>query len=384
MLETLLQTIRNHCTSSSPLFTILSKMTHSGIINYMSIDSGATEEEEKHEDHSEWKLFHYGLGSAFQNVVVNEGFQIRDFQSSQAAVSLIDPETLGRLRREASVIQNNKMRSQPVIVLALYSCCMLPCFGFIGPGLVPDDAIPLPIGIIGSLGFFFLLHYIVDKFLQKKADAKLTALVDSYQHVFLEEYGVELGYSPRHCFGNPCINLRRPHQLGDVGDSKAMDGRYPPIYLDRLIPGEIHIDEKEYDATSSLKVDAETWTLLRSTHKKMIKQEDCNPTMRTYLTILLGWWVVGIYWAIKIRFGFFILAASTYILAWVFEYVMDKRNLRVYEEVTEAVNEALQKDKGNSLLTVEFHASELPGREGKLGRRYQFVTPHMSPSNELV
>jgi len=345
----------------------------------MSIDSDATDEEGKHEDYSEWRLF----GSAFQNAVVNEGFQIRDFQSSRggAAVSVIDPKTLGRLRKEASVIQNNKIRYRHAVVLPLWFCCI----GLLD--MVPDDAIPLlVIAIVGSLGFVFLLHYVVGTFLQKKADAKLTALVDSYQHVFLEEYGVDLSFVPHDSFGNPCINLRRPHQLvvRDVGDSKPTDGRYPPIYLARLIPGEIHIDAKEHDATS-LNVDAEIWTLLRSTHKKMIKQ-DYNPAMTCLLTILLllGWGV-GSYWASKIRFGFFFQVALIYIQIWLFEFAMDNRNLSVYEEVTKAVNQALQqKGKGNSFLTVEFHSSERPGREGKLGRRYQFVTPDLSRSNELV
>ena len=61
----------------------------------------------EHEDYSEWRLIHAGLGSAFQIVVVKEGFQNKDFQTRQGAmISVIDPEVLGELRKEASTIWN--------------------------------------------------------------------------------------------------------------------------------------------------------------------------------------------------------------------------------------------------------------------------------------
>jgi hypothetical protein len=89
-----------------------------------------------------------------------------------------------------------------------------------------------------------------------KTDARAAALVESYHPTFHQENGIELGYDrfkvapqdgeDRSTY--PCIYLRRSRQL--VGDEEApnvaqndkdMDPFFPPIYVTRLIPGEISI-----------------------------------------------------------------------------------------------------------------------------------------------
>ena len=341
------------------------------------------EEGRKAEEYSEWRLLHGGLGWAFEIVDVNEDFHIRDFQSSQGAVSVIDPDTLGRLRKEASVILNNRIRCQLVAVLALFLSCMFMFFYLLGLGLVP------PVGMLVNGGVIIFLSYVAYTFLRQNADAKLTALVDSYQNIFINEYGVEIGYG-RFILGGwskfPAIYLRRPHQSAGkdeapvVVDSKDMDGCYPPIYLVPLIPGEIHI-LKEYDA-ASMKVDAETWTLLQSTHQSLIHL-DCSDKMLYQAILFWVGWLVCCGWLGTIQqYGFIIVGASPFIVFRVLKYRFAIRNLKVCYEVTKVVNEALQKD--NKQLAVEFHTSEVPGREGVHGQRYQFVQRDMTPTNEMV
>ena len=336
------------------------------------------EEGRKAEEYSEWRLLHGGLGWAFDIVAVNEDFHIRDFQSSQGAVSVIDPDTLGRIRKEASVILNNRIRCQLVVVLALFLSCMFTFFYLLGLGLVP------PVGMLVNWGVIIFLSYVAYIFLRQNADAKLTALVDSYQNIFLNEYGVELGYRRNNLLFS--IYLRRPHQSADkdeapvVVDSKDMDGRYPPIYLAPLIPGEIHIHEKEYDA-ASMKVDAETWTLLQSTQQSLIHWH-CSDKMTYKAILFLVGWLVCCGWLRTIQYGFIIVAASPYILLFVLKYGFDIRNLKVRYDVTNVVNEALQKD--NKQLAVEFHTSVVPGREGVHGQRYQFVQRDLTQTNEMV
>ena len=78
-----------------------------------------------------------------------------------------------------------------------------------------------------------------------------------------------------------------------------------------------------------------------------------------------------------------IVGGVGFTLTKVFVYAVDDQNLRVYAEVTKVVNQALQKKgKEHSLLAIEFHDSEVPGREGKLGRRYQFVQRDMAPASK--
>ena len=292
----------------------------------------------ENEEYSEWRLLHSrGLrGSTFDTVVVNEGFQNKDFQTNQGVFSVIDPEILGKLRKEASTIA--------------------------------------------------------------MIDAKVAALVESYQPRFLNEYGVELGYdkfssSPQgRCSSKvPGIYLRRPRRMVDEEDAPLgrdcddLDGeRIPPIYVFRLIPGEIDIGDKVYDA-SSMKIDSETWALLQSTHEKRIRW---HPSLKC-LAILcfIGSLVVEIWVANQVGVIVGQIISFVYILL-VFnicECVSDRLNRRACEEVTKVVNKALQKDKNKAHLAVEFHDSELPGREGKLGRRYRFVELALTPTrNELV
>ena len=353
------------------------------------IESAARDLHGKRERFSEWRMSHVGLGSAFQFVSVNKGFQNRDFQTIQGNVSVIDPEVLGKLRKEASTIWNINLCCQKAISVALYVFCAAFFLGFHWLSLVPEDV--LFISFIVTLGVAVILSYVAGRHLGKNADTQVAALVETYQPIFLQEYGVEIGYGRFNMSQEggwnilPAIYLRRPQRLVDEevapqgSDSDDLDGRFPPIYLSRLIPGEILIDEKEYDA-ASMKVDAETWALLQSTHQKMIKWP---PLMNIFWILLLLVFFLGCYWVSTTQGGFIVALALIPIVCWAYEYVMDKINLRVYCEVTKLVNDALRKGNG-SRLEVEFHSSEVPGREGKHSRRYQFVQLNRSPTNELV
>ena len=342
-------------------------------------------------EYSEWRLLHStGLrGSTFETVVVNEGFQNKDFQTSQGVFSVIDPEILGKLRKEASTIRNTTGEKFILILCFLYPLLMLPVLL-----LVPDDIIS--IFLFASFGVYVILGYIASIYLQTMTDAKIATLVESYQPRFLTEYGVELGYgkfSSGGCCKVPGIYLRRPRRLVDeeqaqvVGDCDDLDGgRIPPIYVFRLIPGEIDIGDKVYDA-SSMKVDAETWVLLQSTHKKMIRW---HPILKCLAILCLVGTYVGVQFWLSGHIGFVIRHIISFVFFFImiktYESVSDRLNRRACEEVTKDVNEALQKDRKNKAhLAVEFHDSELPGRKGNLSRRYRFVELALTPTrNELV
>ena len=113
-----------------------------------------------------------------------------------------------------------------------------------------------------------------------------------------------------------------------------------------------------------------------------------HPCMKTLSIVLILVFYLGCYWlgghAPCGGFIGLIMGAVVFIIAKACEMAVDNRNLRVYQEVTKVVNEALRKDKENSHLAVEFHASECPGREGNHGRRYLFVQLNPSPTHELV
>ena len=327
----------------------------------------------------------------FETVVVNEGYQGRDFQASPggAAASVIDPEILGKLRKEATTLRNRILRYQLAVYAGLYIGFMLLFVGYWSLGLVSDDVLFFGLVVFQSIWLVVLAVFTCRR---KNVDIQLTSLVESYQPLFREDYGVELGYgrfslSPKGGWVTlPGIYLRRPRRsnldeqeasVGEADDNAV--GTFSPIYLVPLIPGEIHIDETKYDA-ASMKVDAETWALLQSTHQVMVQW---HPMMK-FLAILclLGFFVLCNWLGIHAPCGGFIpliLGAVAFIVAKICEHGVDARNLKVYEKVTKVVNEVLQQqqqqqeDGRNAQVAVEFHDSELPGREGKLSRRYQFV-----------
>ena len=338
------------------------------------------------ESYSEWRLIDAGDIVAFENVVVSKGFQNRDFQTRQQAASVIDPEILGTLRKEASAISNHSMRCHLAVLLALYLSLLF--VGEYGLNLSLSDNAVVFI-VIYSMFVWLILVHLVKTYLRHKADPKLTALVESYRLQFLEDFGVELGYGrfcvPPACGKFPGIYLRRPRRMVDEevpcdSDSEVMDTRFPPIYVVRLIPGEIHIDDEEYDA-AAMKVDTKIWELLRSTHQKMMKQRIITKFIASLILFCMGLSFV-LLWHGTLPFGFLLLVAPIIIVCWVHNIAVDRLNLKLCCEVAKVVNRALQKNKEHTHLRVEFHTSGVPGREGKYGRRYQFVQLDQAPTIE--
>ena len=348
-------------------------------------------------NYSEWKL----LEPKYEQVVMNSGFHIRDFQrrthhqqQTTGGSSVIDPEVFGKLRKEALAIRNHTQRREVASALCLIpsilvvvalkvtlSMSMLPS---------PLSALLYPLDILMHWWWFeWLLYYggfVVTVFyipyrLEQNAVDKLTALVESYQPFFLKAYGIELGYNRfkgfRHLrLGVSClagISLRCPRRPAVLVDEEEVPGGdnvvledghevFPPIYIIPLIPGELHMQEKGYDA-ASMKVDAETWALLQSTHQETMARN----RFRDIVFILL----------VATGFCYGYLLCIVVGCLFIYPRLSDYQLLRAYEDVTKAVNAVLQKDddqkKSTQHLALEFCVSEHPGREGEHSRRYQFV-----------
>jgi hypothetical protein len=270
--------------------------------------------------------------------------------------------------------------------------------------------------LIGSNLLTFVMYHYISKIIFKNADNQVIALVESYKTQFLESFGVEIGHRPstksaRWSTDDSGIYLRRPRRqppppaaaTSEEGHSTTMgniesegswmmlldDVTIPPIFVDLVIPGDLHVDEKSYDA--SMKVDATAWTLLQKTHREMIP---LSRTMRVFHLIYCVVVLIFIFSASVAMFIFpsvliIILCALVVGVTYVLIRVFDRRNLRMYQEVSHRVTEALQKEDGSTDLVVEFTSSELPGRVPVNFRRYQFVrtlatTTGPPPTTEIV
>ena len=106
-----------------------------------------------------------------------------------------------------------------------------------------------------------------------------------------------------------------------------------------------------------------------------------HPMMRLLILVSFLSFFVGIFvmvysqgapWAWNVLFGCWLHSAVFFCVVLPC-YEQYYHLPRAYEKVVTRVNEALQQQEEKAHLAVEFHASELPGREGILGRRYQFV-----------
>ena len=140
---------------------------------------------------------------------------------------------------------------------------------------------------------------------------------------------------------------------------------FPPIYVNRLIPGEISVEEKEYDAAALMKVDADTWSLLQSTHQRMTRG---YPILECFaiLVLLVGLFPVLALLVFTPYFGFVNMYAFLFIADLVYGCAVDDRNPRVYEEVTKAVNSALQKARGRHTWQSSFMIPSFPDEKGNL------------------
>jgi len=166
-------------------------------------------ERNEQDQYSEWIL-------GKNDVRVSEGFQIMDFQQTSPAggsFPVLDPKVFGGFRKKVSAIQNRDLVtliseiSLPILVAMLLSSEDIPYFYAI-------------IGIIVLAELYLECRY------SHEIEHKQKKLVESYQSVFLETYGVRLGcekYESGKCDFDSYwlqewgVTLRRERMSTDMG-----------------------------------------------------------------------------------------------------------------------------------------------------------------------
>jgi hypothetical protein len=337
---------------------------------------------------SEWKLLLKSDG--FLLVALNEGFQNRDFRNSNGT-SMIDPEAYDVLMKESVAIGKTLSCKYTLVVMILYLFVVVPT-----SFLQEMSPWALLNGLVASFVFAFAIFHFISKPLFRNADGQLIALVDSHQDFFLMACGVELGHSkPTQTYrwwkDDSGIYMRCPRRAVADDEVEAMDGAldrsdgiFPPIFLCLAIPGDVHITEKAHDA--SMKVDAKTFMLIQTTHNQMIVPSRIARWCVWLFLLMFFYFNLTIYSSLE-TYGF-----TTVATVWVIVYAanfflwraQDYRNLRIYRKVAQHVTETLQQDETRAHLAVEFHDSQLPGRQpGAFVRRYQVVQRQMALNKDI-
>ena len=174
----------------------------------------------------------------------------------------------------------------------------------------------------------------------------------------------------------------------NASDDDFGDGVFPPVYIHFDVPGHVHMGETSHDA--SMKVDARSWALLQSTHKEVIQ------TFSFFVATCLNWLFLNL---ATVTFAYTVLVSSCcgkiggpynflffvgglvmFLIFFLFMIFKDdyRRRTIFYQEVTQRVNQVLQKDVTTADLTLEFHDKSAPValdcfRFDNPNQRYQFV-----------
>ena len=372
----------------------------------MEVNEAVVESPANEDVYSEWKLSLKSEGA--QRVAVNSNFQNTDFRSPHHGMSIIDPSIYLQLRQNiASIWSSLSCQLFALLFLLLFCSIFLPL-----PLLPKDETEPAGfiflVGVIVSWGLALVAFHYLSKILFRRADRHMLALVETYQTRFKNDYDVELVHAPsttvlRWWSDNSGISLRHPRrditlfqQVQAYSNSEAVQEElvnadsshynnirsFPPVFVSLVIPGDIHVGEENYDATT-MKVNATTWALLQETHKEVLRRsviEICCAA--SYCILLILFMLTCFWWVIEVGFWPVFMAWMVFIgLAYGIAQWEDRRNLRGYQEVSRRVSETLQKSHPHDVhttttsphLAVEFTTSALPGRSSLISRRYQFV-----------
>ena len=316
--------------------------------------------EDENQEYSVWFLY-LKDSIARRDTAVNRGYRNRDFRKSDGS-PVVDRETYRKLRNDADDISHRLSTSHWV----LYFFLVLTVKGLRGH-----------VSVLGFLGAFSLalivFHFVSRNVLFKKADAELLALIESYHEHFLETHGITLHHHRctklfRWWSDDSGLYLRRPRTslIPATGSNvEESDWTFSPIYIHRRLPGTVNIHEMNHD--TSIKVDANAWALLQSIQKEMLQPSSFDQGFHVIVKHAVFVYLVGYTWfgdsALWMING---LAVLFVVLMMGFE-VVDRRNQRIYQEITQRVNEALQKDENTAHLTLEYHDST-----DSWDRRYQF------------
>lgn len=321
----------------------------------------------------------HALGPA--QPAVSLGFDDRDFRTNEGA-PVIDPEAYWKLKTEAAASRTKRSKTLYFLAVALFVSFLLIVVGI--AAAVPENTpknvfLAICWGLFGGVVFGFMF---IDKILVKRADLQTAALVEKHKDHFREAYGIELGFwmpdkPTRWGKDESYVYLRRPRRnYEDLESQVAKEGNFPPIFILRVIPGDLFM--AAYDPT--MRVDMKTWELLHSTMRERIRS---HPFLK-YLILAFALFLVvySLAWPflmdeIGIGWGYLILVFACSAIGFL-AHLEDKRNLRIYGEVAQEVSQVLLEDEDGqytyqSNLAVEFHTSELPGRPKAANRRFQFV-----------
>jgi len=313
-------------------------------------------------DIAEWRIF-------CATPCMNENYSSSDcrnseFRNPSTGLSLIPSQTYTEFLQDLKHINNVFWRN---FVLSLIGTqwWMIPC-AMIGEESTWFVFIVFAMMVIMSFSSFSFMILFICK---KSRHDSLMKLINDHRKVFLE-CGVEIGYADETGDSKvgKCITLRRKRNENSSAECSNIPKEYPPIFLKCLVPGDIHIQEKEYDPT--MIVDRETWMLIKEMYNRGWELYDCAMCL---CVLLFCYFLVFLIPEGTAEDWLGVLAVVIFFI--VTYFLMDRWKVEIYHNVCHQVNYAIMNGNNEAMkdYMLQFETSPLPDRRGRMSYRYQLV-----------
>lgn len=320
------------------------------------------------------------------------GFRNRDFRNPQTGESILPTEVYVKLQRQ--VHQASERHQWKFIILSLVISVTVLLIALVAIDFDPANSSSSYLKFACGAGFLllgFLIWKLLMYWMNKSLHAQMErVVVHELQGMFME-CGVQLGYyhEPNMCDETrshmwlrriPESQIERAVTTSSLMESSVHGGKeeelFPPIFIHWLVPGEIHINEKEYDP--SMIVDQEVWTMIRDAHFGSFKPY--NRYLAILMVALAILWLLytSFIWLFMSLFGtleawlVYLGLLSGFVLTW---FILDRLNVNAWSQVADDVTLLLLKSENPNLngTALKFETSLLPFRNRRLSRRYQLV-----------
>lgn len=333
-------------------------------------------------------------------------FHNRDFRNPYTGESIVPTQVYAELQRE---VQNvSTPHEWRVVILGMFVFVMVAWIPFMEIVLEVDGFASSTYVNIACFAGSVLVGFLVWKtgmqWIYKSLHARMERVVQERQGTLME-CGVKVGYSHEttECYGNrshlwlrriPGAELPQSRIAGTPAGRSLESMRdedqqpFPPIFIRWMVPGEIHIAEKEYDPSMAL--DQEVWTMIQKAHLESFKP--CNRYLAILMaalailafiyTILISFFMY-LFGGLEAWLGYFGVVGG-FFLTW---YILDRMNVHAWSQVADQVTLLLLNSESPIFrgIQLKFEASLLPYRNGSLSRRYQLVrVPGNDSDNSYV
>lgn len=318
-------------------------------------------------------------------------FRHRDFRNPQTGHSIVPTKVYVELQREVQKAAQGYQWKFNFVVLAIILLILFLPFMVIDFDDV-DSSSYFKIGCLASILLLccFFIWKTGMQWVNKSLHARMERVVQERQGLLME-CGVQLGYSHEttQCYRNrshlwfrriPDTKMRNlwfrriPEPTSD-GELQQQQQLFPPIFIDCLVPGEIHISEK-HDPTMVL--DKEVWNMIQKAHFATLK-----PYHRYGAALFVVAGILIVYTCL-LRFSMalfgeraawlvFLGIMIIFVLTW---FIVDRLHVKAYSQVADQVTLQLLNSETPNLqgIQLKFETSTLPFRyKCYWSRRYQIV-----------